>query len=493
MKDTDLSSNPDDLFRQGLENLPKEEPSSQEWTQMRQRLKEEGVIAEDRYNKKLFFLLFAMASVIALIIFLLMPDNAGIRPDTKKEVATSGKVEQSDKNSVKQVNEKEKKTFISQKINEDKSSGNSKDKSLQLPAEKSKKIIDKKTISQSFIPTHSIHAVKNNPSGNIHEKVYPENASATGASAHSTGENTTTISSPVTLGILQQKKDEPVEVTVSTIIDSVQITPAKTDSAKTEIQAQVIAGKKDSSVTTNQQTENYQENKSYLKFNRFWIGAYFSWDKNNYELKETKNASDNEAQFVMNALKVDSAHKGLQYTAGLIGGYAFSEHLSFTGGILYSKKKKVQKIIVVPMYVTQFGESISSYSYYYNAQYLEVSGLLKYYIYKEKIYYYITIGMFGSFNFPVKEENRGYFIRNFYSESTLPQSEKVVLEPNSMGMSTVFAAGVEIPVTSKWSIYAEPAYRYALNPVIKHPSYDKIPVNHFWRTVSFGIGGMYHF
>ncbi|MFI5163940.1 MAG: outer membrane beta-barrel protein [Bacteroidia bacterium] len=504
MKDNHAQNNPDDLFRRGMENLPEEKASQPEWGQLLFQLKREGVIAKKKNRKKFFlWLSFAAASILcAALAFILRTDDAS-QTMLKRDLTSKEKPIEQIKNNFSNGNKP-----VTTEEADGKNSGYGKN----IPSPSHPDVQEKEDKPSLISHTHSSDF---SPTGNnilvgpvTKESHTANNAVPVSSAKLSEGSSNTLSSSehPVNLSVeksvtsvsssasseISMRAKKPSEQVAITPKDSAAAVSSKKDSVKTQMQTPV-AIKKDSSNVIAQQPNNKKENKIGKKAKHIWVGGYFSWDATHYKAKNM-NTAYGESQYVLNAFNPNNdSVKQLQFTVGITGGYNFHEHFSFEGGIFYSQKKKASSSITLPMYISQYGESISEYSYYYNAQYLEINGRLKYSFGKGKVSYYVAPGIFGSFNFPVKEEKRGYFTRTFFSESTSAQSEKIILEPSSLGMSASMAVGVEIHLTSKWSIYAEPSYRYAFNPVIKHPTYDQIPVNHFWRTVSFGLGCMYHF
>jgi len=116
----------------------------------------------------------------------------------------------------------------------------------------------------------------------------------------------------------------------------------------------------------------------------------------------------------------------------------------------------------------------------------------RYYFLQKKNSFYATLGAAGSYNLPVKNDSSDYFLRTSYSRSST-ESEHVALNASSAGLILVVSAGIEIPVGTTWEVYVEPAYKYSLDPVIKHPGYDRVPVEHFLRSISLATGLMYKF
>jgi len=77
--------------------------------------------------------------------------------------------------------------------------------------------------------------------------------------------------------------------------------------------------------------------------------------------------------------------------------------------------------------------------------------------------------------------SKSYFIRESFYYKEL-SSDRINLSPFSLGISAQLAAGIEWRLNSKWSVYAEPFYKYSFSPVVKHRTYKNIPLEHMNRS-----------
>lgn len=519
MKEPNSQNSPDELFREAFKNLPEEQATLQEWATMRKRLQSEGMLSSGQGRKKLLFLFPLVAVLTVLAIAFLFSDKdvapAGLsaeknvmtqRDEKKTENISGGKHVIAEKYTPDNVQPSVDRKRESDKTSEEKIHSNNSNENgfVSEPKATNKKsktinnimeVAPEKNQYQYLAPVPpAMNKISNEiPDDNNPEKPSVRNNSSssvnnTSYAAKEHPENNVQTSSS-TLAETQILTDHSThENTINK--DSTQSFPLKKDSTLEQTQPAVTVNK-DTTISENNNLADAEVLKK--KHKHFYTGGYFSWDINNYKLEDTKHTPDGE--YVQNQLNKnnDSLKHAVQFTAGAMGGYELSEYLSVETTIFYSQKKRVKRTLTIHSDSSEFGENITSYSYYYNAQYLELGCRLKYYLNKGKVNYYAAAGMLGSFNFPVKEEKRGYFIRTFYSETTLPKEEKIIFEPHSLGMSILLSAGAQIKMNEKWSIYAEPSYRYGLNPVIKHSTYDKVPVTHFWRTIAFGIGAIYTF
>jgi hypothetical protein len=225
-----------------------------------------------------------------------------------------------------------------------------------------------------------------------------------------------------------------------------------------------------------------------------WVGFFVSWDFTAYHLKENNNVNTSEAKAVINSSDIGGENSLAQYTLGIMGGLRVTKKFALEAGVFYSQKRKLSNIISSPAGVdAQGNESFSDFTYNYSAKYIEAYGRIKYYFLEKKHSFYAGIGAAGSFNFPSSKADRGYFERVTFSETAAPQTDIVTLEASSAGFSVVVCTGMEVVLSQRWNLFVEPSYKHALTSVTRHPYYDKIPVEHFWRTFSLGTGLMYKF
>jgi len=543
----------DNFFNKGLKNLPEEHGSEQEWDKLLIRLKKEGVIAEKKNRRGIFLYLSVAATVIiGITIWLTVNTNDATRSSSNNNLVVNqkqpeqpnatpgnktahGATQRAIDQAPEVANEKTTQSNFksTEQIGKQPLVPQGNTQSLSSPEKGFSKVpasdnsyttnnpanAASKKLPGNNLNSNPVNATENLSTGNsknsssnadnqsmpaenllaISAPASPKNITKENPAATSSAdteklpaENSITTLSEDSSNSLNDKRDPSKQMAISSKDSTIPLA-FKKDSVENSL-PKAVAVKKDTLDQATQQSSNNQKKTPEKKTRYSWIGGYFSLDFNQYTSKDMKNTSYGESQYVLNAFDPNSdSVKRVQFTAGITGGYGFSKYFSVEGGLYYAQRKKVNKNIVVPMYASSYGESISEYFYYYNGKYLDLNIRLKWYVVKGKVSYYVAPGMFGSFNFPGKEEKRGYFMRTFYSESTHPETQKIILEPRSLGLSPCIAGGVEVQLNSKWGIYAEPSYRYSLNPVIQHATYDKIPVHHFLRTISFGIGGMYRF
>ena len=189
----------------------------------------------------------------------------------------------------------------------------------------------------------------------------------------------------------------------------------------------------DSSKVTNDNNLVIAKGKTSEK-GKFYIGGYFSLDFNHYLLKENSTVPPAQANYVYNSDSIKGINSGAQFTVGIILGYMVNDHFEIEGGVSYSKKETVRANVNTPEQTADSGQqTYSEYLYDYNAQYLELSGKVKYYYpFGNRKWLYAGAGGIFSFNFPENSNNLGYYTHITYSDSvwvTNRQSYSLALPP----------------------------------------------------------------
>jgi hypothetical protein len=222
---------------------------------------------------------------------------------------------------------------------------------------------------------------------------------------------------------------------------------------------------------------------------KFKLGINYSFDFTKYFVEQNKSVASEDAEYAASSDSIKGIKQGAQFTIGVSGAYSITPHLEVELEIAYSQKEKLSDVIQTPIINNQY----SVFKYFYNGKYFEFGGKLKYLIpATNRIALYPTIGGMASFNFPTNATDKGYYIRKTFTD-TLTHTDKILLETSSASLSFLVGLEINYQLSSRWSAFIEPLYKYGINPVIKHPTYDYIPVNHYWRTVSIGAGIKYSF
>jgi hypothetical protein len=477
MNDEKLNNEMDDFFKAELEHLPEEKPSAADWEQMNKRIYAEGLLKSNGNGRRFLFLflLLAMLSGLVSLPFLINDKTASnkdvsrnnINNETAKSRVTTGENNSSKQNASS--------TGAAEMATNSAAASGGGEPGYRLSGKGTMRNagIDK-GVSQEGKEQHDGNAApqqeaaasaaaasanNNNPEIKSGEGTGPEDASAAAATATQAG---------------AQEKSLPAE--------------GPSDTANTTPQ-NVLAQQNDS-------TDLNKDDKTAAeapRFKRFRLGLYASLDYNYYTLKENSNVADAEAEVVQQSGDIKGENFAGQYTIGIMGGYLFSQKLSLEAGAFYSQKKKLQAYISTPAYMSNSDEEMfSDFIYEYNAKYFELYGRVKYYFIRERNPFYATLGAAAGYNLPAGNDSSDYFARTSYGESGTV-ADHVALNSSSVGLTLVVSAGMEIPICKNWDMFIEPAYRYSVTPMVKHPSYDRIPVEHFLRGISLATGLMYKF
>ena len=495
MNDEQLNNELDNFFRKELETLPEEQPSAREWEQMSKRIQSEGLLEKRNGRKYFLLILFALLATLLSLPFL-MDDHQGTRiknegaissESTKKNVSTENKISEPSKAA----------TILTETTS-------------TAPEIISAEAATTVNSQEPFTDKSSLHSKKGNTIsrsglGHSDDKNMGKNSAADGGNIKAnskTGEETVKTAGSttpfesvhdgvyvktITSGVDEKDSQAPVSINAAARDEkNTATTSAASDTQNVSIEKQPV-----DSVVTPLATDNKTKQDS-SRHGRLRLGIYASVDYNYYTLKENKNVTQAESDYVSQSSLIEGDKWNGQYTIGIIGGYLFTQKLSLEAGAFYSQKKKLHASINTPAYASSGQEIFSDFTYDYKARYFELYGRFKYYLYQRKNSWYATVGAAGSFNLPESISSSDYFSRVSYSESST-KTENVKLDASSVGAILVISAGVEIPLGKRWDVYIEPVYRYSFSPVIKHASYDRVPVQHFMRCISLATGLMFKF
>lgn len=486
MKDENVKNELDNFFREELENLPEEKPDAQDWQQMSHRLQAEGLNGRGSNGRKylLLLLLLLLLSGLVSIPFLVTDKNEnqnvkrGIENPLTKD-ANKNSANESTARSEGQSSIAESTTTNSENLSANESS------SQQLSSDS--------RISKPLLSRHDNNEAQEN---SLHKE-------ATGATPMAKEKTDLALGNANDVNNdgssnSQIKNDAADEQAAATVVQNEALTQAGDGGVK-NIQPSDAPG--DTALTAVNQlpvdSTSLPDNKTDAPasaIGRFRLGIYASLDYNFYSLKENSNVAQAEAELVRQSDLIKGEKWGGQYTIGITGGYLFTKKLSLEAGVFYSQKKKLHADINTPAYSLNSGdEMFSDFTYDYKARYLELYGRVKYYFHQKKNSLYATLGAAGSYNLPASNSNSDYFLRTSYSEFSGVETERVTFDASSAGLTLVASAGIEIPLGARWDAYVEPTYRHSFYPVIKHPTYNRVPIEHFLRSASLATGLMYKF
>ena len=495
-----MNSDFDEQYKKHLKNLPEEKPSVKDWELLRGNLQKEGLIKNNSNGRK-YFLLFLLAAIVAGGISIpLLLNRYSIDLSFISSTGDSG--EQS-KITVKHAKEK-----TAAGITSDKETPQTGKHILQeANAEPEVKEADiPETNLNSGVQVLAQRQAKKVPESAIGEREEDKTKKniSRGGNENSKGEETPSKGeSEMESGKLQPASQAEANSNREASVDSGIAESATAPSGNNSVEnsdtdSAVIAepvkdAKSDSAQAAAQAPKDTTQEKSGFS-PKPWIGIYTSWDFTGYHLKENNNVTAGEAGAALNSSDIGGENSLAQYTLGIMGGLRVSKKFALEAGAFFSQKRKLRALISSPAGAdAQGNESFSDFVYNYNARYIEAYGRIKYYFLEKKHSCYAGIGAAGSFNFPSSKTDKGYFERITFSETSAPQTDIVTLESSSAGFSIVVSAGMEVILSQRWNFFVEPSYKHALTSVTRHPYYDKIPVEHFWRTFSLGTGLMYKF
>jgi hypothetical protein len=468
MNDDKLNNEFDNFFRKEMENLPEEKPTAQDWELMSKRIHSDGLLLGNgsTNGKKyyLFILLFVLLAGLVSLPFIMTDKNRNV----KKEEAQHA--EDTNKNALSASVQTS--TVTAPKETTNNNSGSQLHNNSLEPLHVKKNFSSEEKL---YSAEEKALAWENNKGLN------PSSGNTSGSSIdandnikeNTVGSNAQNITSDETAASAEEKNNSTVSASADTVPALLEKIPA------------------DSALGTTLTNDNTNKSDS-LALKRFRLGIYVSLDYNYYTLKENKDVAQAESDFVNQSSSIKGEKWGGQYTVGIIGGYLFTQKLSLEAGVFYSQKKKLHADIYTPAYTNAEEEMFTDFTYDYEARYFEMYGRIKYYFHQRKNSFYATLGAAGSFNLHSGNETSDYFSRVSHSESS-NVTDRVTLDASSAGLVLVLSAGMEIPVSNRLDLYIEPAYRYSFNPVIKQPDYNRVPVEHFLRSISLATGLMYRF
>lgn len=501
MIDEKSSSEFDDVFRE-LENLPEEKPSARDWEQMSKRIQSEGLLESNSNGRKFFFLILLLTLLSALVSlpFIIKNRNEGLKTEVVKPVI---KIQSQNSKNKLGISETKQNVSASQTDANAGADSKSKDESSTHHLS-SEHTIQKVTVNAD----RDIFKDNSSAAGDAKGKSDDENstgnkvgngsqgtqsggekaADKNSGTSPATGSGAADSQSQNNSGNGQSGSEQGASTQPGAADEkNLSSTSASTDSANTHAQQLTADSSKNS--LTHDSTSAHDAS----TFRRFKLGIYVSLDYNYYTLKENNNVVQAETQYVRQSQSISGDKWGGQYTVGIIGGYMFTKKLSLETGVFYSQKKKLHADIYTPSYSSDSDEQMfTDFSYDYQARYFEVYGRVKYYFYQKKNSFYVTAGAAGSYNLPSGNAHSDYFSRTSYTRSSA-ETEHVKLDASSASAVMVISAGMEIPVSERWVVYIEPGYRYSFNPVVKHPTYNRLPIEHFMRCLSLATGLMYKF
>ncbi|MFM7023213.1 MAG: hypothetical protein ACKOXB_09560 [Flavobacteriales bacterium] len=465
-----MESKMDDLFKSGLNHLPEEFPSEQDWSALKKELNSAGLIKKDKKKFRFFIWIFSAAllsGLSALAIFYGSKDGETTElktvADEREEVVmnTSG----TEKESAQQ----------SQELTSSKTSSPKEEKSLKKETEKKIKTALPKGKFVAKLNGANTSAVSAKP-----------NYAAAAVSGNSS--KTETENPSLQLEEISEEKQEDVAVigTASKMGDSESLPMQADIENQADADSLVSILSADTSTTFAKLdtpalgTERKEEVVDASIYRKLWGGLQLSLDYNNYTLKEGNQLA---GELLKNGhLKGNGL---LQYSAGLSFGYRHSKWLGISADLMYSQKRKVDEYVMEPASI-DVESNTNLYHYKFEAKYLDVVIKPRLYIWHKKFSAYVFPGFVTSFNLP-GIQGKSYFTSSKVTKDGYLQ-EKINLEFFSMGFALLGGVGFEYDLKNNFKMAGEFSCRQNLTPVIQHATYKGIPVMHYLHSVNATVG-----
>jgi hypothetical protein len=515
MDNDKLNNETDDLFRKGLENLSEKDAGEAEWLRLKSRMKKEGLLTSKMKGRRFLLLLLLSLSVgVALTesIYFLYNENTTVKEDVLKTDNTEMLKSEAHSNQPHETknastvsgstginNETGQKTIaeINRQDNTNALTNHSASNERSEPAliSKNKGKVVKEQKATTTAPVAAPQPLSQSP-----DTAQPEtnaggqdgqNGEGTKKAADSTGSSIKEMPAQPNSPELTNNPEPPDSTNGINNPTIPQQAAADTGEAANTAIPKDTAAANDSSKTMNDTVPVAQKKKTIMR-DRFHIGGFFSLDFNDYYLKKNNVVPVDQTNYVYNSAGINGINSFAQFTAGITAAYMITDHIEVEGDAAYSKKREVSANVSTPAVSDSFQTTYSQYIYNYNATYLEFGGKVKYYFsLGNRKWLYAGAGGIAGFNFPAN--NLGSYEHIQYQDSVWVKSDKVILQPSSALFTALLLAGFETAINDRWSVFVEPEYKYGFSPVIEHPTFNYIPVNHYLRSFSIGFGIKYGF
>lgn len=469
----------DDLFKSGLNNLPEEFPSEQDWSALKKELNNAGLIdKKDNNKRRFFFWMFSGLLITGLAAFALYNSNTK-NADAKNEVAKENlavaemqysKEENSANESVESV--KEFHEAVSKNHEQ-----------VEVPVDKKE---EKSTVHKSSVssaPTalkQKFTTVKNN--NEYYEKKDAESTSPVEPIAQNPeSKNEVQREDNSASNFNEVKVNEPAEeIVVSENVNNSN--PIAADTAFGALvslgDSSVVVAKLDTPAVDIEKDDKVVDDVLYRKF---WGGGMLSLDYDNYNVK----AANDQGSYLLHSY--ESGNQGaLKYSAGLSFGYRSSKWFAVSADVLYSQKKVVDEHFEAPADSLTSDANFNLYHYNLQAKYLDVIVKPRVYVWHKKFSAYVFPGVVASFNLPGMKD-KSYFTKSQITADGYIQ-DKINLEFWSAGFSLLGGVGVEYDLKNNWKISGEFSYRQSLTPVIQHATYTGMPLTFYSNSVNANVG-----
>lgn len=454
-------NNMDEVFRNSLGQPAADSPTEKDWQEMRQLLLKEKLL--NRNRKRFVFFLWILALGISTVLILTLQESLLVK--NIGTIALSNEPKTSATHPVPVQTNTNQSDF---------------EKKINLPnsiapsdlVKAGKNGIPQKTITPAYQIDPDAGAVNDDP-GLVNKQ-----AEKPAQSVNAVQMENPSISLQEPIAIVHSKKSmqENNQTSIQTTIDSVE------EKQQIAIQAQKDKQPVQPDSLKEGELKKSTGTKDVYGVNKWGIGIYIAPENSYYESRTALG---------QDILNVTNPGKKICNTLGMNLSYSFSQNFYLQTGVWYSQKPVIS---INETYIAYNGDTLAStyrnYSMLYQGRYLEVPLSLKYYCrLTGSLRIYGLAGAIASFNLP---GSKSYFIRESYENGDLYR-DRINLSALSIGITGHLAAGLELQLNHKWSIYVEPFYKYSFSPVLKQRTYKNIPVTHLSRSWGAGFGIIYHF
>lgn len=166
--------------------------------------------------------------------------------------------------------------------------------------------------------------------------------------------------------------------------------------------------------------------------------------------------------------------RGFTGTAGVRLQYALDQHWGVVAGVQYSRKGVVNGI------VSTSADHTSTYSL--SGAYYEVPLAIQYTIPLEGKNLYARLGT--SFQFNAKGGTDKVMMR----DEDVHELSTLELSSGSVGSTVDLGIGLGFRLCRGVGFFVEPAYRFGLSRMVKHPTFDRLPFNPKVNSLCLGMG-----
>lgn len=456
----------DDVFKKGLQQLHEESPSELDWTDMKERMREEGIVFEKEKKKRRFIWFFILGTVVSFYagsFYFLNLD----KPNSQNiEDASNRITETQNRYTNKTTSEK-----LKQEDNQ-KTSHKLLDFKEVVAGDDEKLIREAKVNVFSSIKNDSKERSLNKPESISEDPSNDYLSRNLSKTLHSKSENNNIIAKKE----ITQNSQAVDSTKVVEVVDNISITDS----------IEILTVKADSSlILPNDSTPSNPP--AIGNFNKSVIGLFASWDNNFYSIK-TGNDTLMGPTFELND-SIQGLPSIAQYTFGVTIGYRVQKWLLLETGLFFSQRKKIHfdsgEYRVKPTANSTWANNRCYYNF--NAKYLEAFFKTKiYYLNGEKFRLFISPGLIVETNMISSKENKDYYL--FESErKNVVTTQKYTFDAGAIGLNLTASTGVEFKLKPNLLLGIEPSYNYGLTQIIRVKNFNMSPVKHFTQTFRFGI------